>query len=234
MAALYIKTNVDATLHLARQAALAGVRRFVFLSTVKVLGESTRGRQPFNEDDPACPLDSYSQSKWEAELGLTAIGRATGMEMVIIRPPLVYGPGVKANFAALMRLAQRGWPLPMGSVNNRRSFIGVENLVDFIKACLVDPRAANQLFLVSDGCDLSTTELLRALASAAEKTARLWPAPEWLLRGLGVVLGQRAGVDRLLGSLQVDINFAKSRLDWMPPLSVAQGLRNMYENQNKS
>jgi nucleoside-diphosphate-sugar epimerase len=230
---LYRITNVEGTLHLAQQAAQAGVRRFVFLSTVKVLGESTTGRLPFTESDPACPLDGYSQSKWEAEQGLHAIARATGMEVVIIRPPLVYGPGVKANFAALMGMVQKGWPLPLGAVQNRRSFVGVGNLVDFIMVCLTDPRAANHTFLVSDDSDVSTTELLQALAFAANKPPRLWPMPEWALRGLGRALGQRARVERLLGSLQIDIRFAKSQLGWAPPHSVAQGLQHLYVNQVK-
>ncbi len=229
--ALYRRTNVDATLHLAQQAARAGVRRFVFLSTVKVLGESTSGRTPFTESDPACPSDSYGLSKWEAEQGLSAIARATGMEVVVIRPPLVYGPGVKANFAALVRAVEHGWPLPLGAVHNQRSFIGVGNLVDFILTCLQHPGAANQVFLVSDGVDLSTTELLRALASAAGKTSRLWPVPAWLLRSGAAMLGQTVRLDRLLGNLQVDIGSAQNRLAWTPPCSIAQGLRHMFGAQ---
>lgn len=228
---LYRQTNVDATLHLARQAAQSGVRRFVFLSTVKVLGESTSGRTPFTEADPARPSDGYSRSKWEAEQGLFAIACATGMEVVVIRPPLIYGSGVKANFAALARAVQRGWPLPLGAVHNQRSFLGVENLVDFIQTCLQHPAAANQIFLVSDSCDLSTTDLLKALASAAGQPSRLLPVPTWLLRGLGAVSGQTARMDRLLGDLQIDISFAKNALGWTPPFSIAHDLRMMYEER---
>lgn len=225
---LYKHTNVDGSLHLARQAARAGVRRFVFLSSIKVQGESTSGRKPFTVSDPTFPSDSYSQSKWEAEQGLFAIARITGMEVVVIRPPLIYGPGVKANFAALARAVQLGWPLPLGAVHNRRSFIGVENLVDFILTCLQHPGAANQTFLVSDGCDCSTTELLKALALAAGQPSRLLPVPASILRGLGAVSGQRARMDRLLDDLQVDISLAKNALGWMPPFTIEQGLRTMY------
>ncbi|MDD2661790.1 MAG: NAD-dependent epimerase/dehydratase family protein, partial [Methylococcales bacterium] len=155
------KVNVDGTLNLARQASAARVKRYIFISSVKVNGESTQPGHPFTEADMANPQDPYAISKFEAEQGLRQIAAATGMEVVIIRPPLVYGPGVKANFAALMRAVQRGWPLPLGAVHNLRSLVALDNLVDFILTCATHPNAANQTFLVSDGHDLSTTELVR-------------------------------------------------------------------------
>lgn len=171
--------NVGGTLNLARQAATAGVARFVFVSSVKVNGEHTRSGHAFTEADAPEPQDAYGRSKHEAEQGLRQIAADTGIEVVIIRPPLVYGPSVKANFAALMRAVQHGWPLPLGAVHNQRSLVALDNLVDFIVTCITHPQAANQTFLVSDGNDLSTTELVRGLAHAAGMPARLLPVPVW-------------------------------------------------------
>lgn len=232
-ASLYHRTNVDGTLQLARQAAAAGIRRFVFLSSVKVLGECSTGRRPFTEADPACPSDSYGQSKWDAEQGLFDIARTTGMEVVVIRPPLVYGRGVKANFASLMRAVQNGWPLPLGAVVNKRSLVGVENLADFIITCLMHRDAANEVFLVSDGCDLSTAEMVRGLATAANRPARLLPVPVWSLRIISTLMGQGARADRLLGSLQVDISKARGVLGWVPPFTPAQGFRQIFDEPRK-
>ncbi len=218
--------NVEATLNLALQAAAVGVRRFVFISSVKVNGESTSPGRAFTEVDPPNPQDAYGQSKYEAEQGLRLISADTGMEVVIIRPPLVYGPGVKANFAALMRAVQRGWPLPMGTItHNRRSLVGLDNLVDLIMTCIVHPAAANQTFLASDGGDLSTTALVRSLARAAGVSACLLPVPVWVLRIAAALLGKGAAVQRLCGSLQVDISKARDLLGWVPPVSVDEGLR---------
>lgn len=219
------RINVQGTLHLARQAAAAGVRRFVFISSIKVNGEATKLGVPFSADDLPAPLDPYGVSKMEAEQGLREISLQTGMQVVIIRPPLVYGPGAKANFAALMRAAQRGWPLPLGAVHNRRSLVALDNLVDFIVTCISHPQAANQTFLVSDGHDLSTTELVRGLARAAGVPARLLPVPVWALRAGAVLLGKGDAVQRLCSNLQVDISKARSLLGWMPPVSVDEGLR---------
>ncbi|MBC7490234.1 MAG: SDR family oxidoreductase, partial [Glaciimonas sp.] len=182
--------NVEGTLNLARQAAAAGVRRFVFISSVKVNGEATQPGRAFTEVDAAAPQDAYGQSKHEAEQGLRQLGADTGMEVVIIRPPLVYGPGVKANFAALMRAVQRGWPLPLGAVHNQRSLVALDNLVDFIVTCISHPKAANQTFLVSDGQDMSTTELVRGMAQAAAVPARLLPVPVWALQAGAALLGK--------------------------------------------
>jgi nucleoside-diphosphate-sugar epimerase len=182
-------------------------------------------REKFSEDDLPAPLDPYSVSKMEAEQGLRQITAETGIEVVIIRPPLVYGPGVKANFAALMRAVQRGWLLPLGAVHNQRSMVALDNLVDFIVTCLSHPQAANQTFLVSDGHDLSTTELVRGLARAAGVPARLLSVPVWALQAGAALLGKRDAVQRLCGNLQVDMSKARGLLGWVPPVSVDEGLR---------
>jgi nucleoside-diphosphate-sugar epimerase len=217
--------NVYATLALAQQAAKAGVQRFVFLSSVKVNGEATLPGNAFTERDAPAPQDPYGQSKHEAEQGLRQLPADTGMEVVIIRPPLVYGPGVKANFAALMRAVQRGWPLPLGAVHNQRSLVALDNLVDLIVTCLHNSAAANQTFLASDGQDLSTAELVRGMAQAAGVPARLWPVPVWALQAGASAFGKGAVVQRLCGNLQVDISKARSLLGWVPPVSVTEGLR---------
>ncbi len=219
------RVNVDGTLNLARQAAAAGVKRFVFISSVKVHGESTPPGRAFTEDDAPNPQDAYGQSKHEAEQGLRQLSADTGMEVVIIRPPLVYGPGVKANFAALMRAVQRSWPLPLGAGHNQRSLVALDNLVDFIVTCITHPKAANQTFLVSDGQDLSTTELVLGLAKAAGVPARLLPVPVWALQTGASLLGKGDAVQRLCGNLQVDISKARNLLGWVPPVSVDEGLR---------
>ena len=217
--------NVDSTLNLARQAATAGVKRFVFISSVKVNGESTQPGRVFTDADAPNPQDAYGQSKHEAEQGLRQVSAETDMEVVIIRPPLVYGPGVKANFAALVRVVKRGWPLPLGMVHNQRSLVALDNLVDFIATCITPPLAANHTFLVSDGQDLSTTELVRGIAQAAGVPVRLVPVPVWVLQTGASLLGKGNVVQRLCGNLQVDISKARSLLGWVPPASVEEGLR---------
>lgn len=220
------ETNTAATLHLARQAATAGVRRFIFVSSVKVNGECTVAGQPFTAADAPSPQDPYGISKMEAEHGLRQIAAETGMEVVIVRPPLVYGPGVKANFASLMRAVQRGIPLPLASVtNNRRSFVALDNLVDLLITCLDHHAAANQTFLVSDGEDLSTADLLLRLGRAMGKQARLFPVPPSLLQLGANILGKGDMAQRLLGNLQVDIGHTRNTLNWSPPISVDEGLR---------
>jgi UDP-glucose 4-epimerase len=219
------KVNVLGTLNLARQAAAVGVKRFVFVSSVKVNGESTPVGQAFTEADEPNPQDAYAVSKFEAEQGLREIAADTGMAVVIIRPPLVYGPGIKANFAALMRAVQRGWPLPLGAVRNQRSLVALDNLVDFVVTCITHPQAVNQTFLVSDGQDLSTTELVRGMAHAAGVPARLLPVPVWALQAGATLLGKGDAVQRLCGNLQVDISKARQLLGWVPPVSVDEGLR---------
>lgn len=218
--------NVTGSSNLARQAASAGVRRFVFISSVKVNGEETRHGRPLAAGDDPAPEDAYGISKAEAEAGLKAITAETGMEFVIIRPPLVYGPGVKGNFAAMMRAVARGLPLPFGAVtDNRRGLVALDNLVDLIVTCIDHPAAANQTFLVSDGEDLSTADLLRRLGVAMGKPARLLNIPPALLGAAAAMIGRRAVAQRLLGNLQVDISHTCRTLDWKPPISVDEGLR---------
>lgn len=219
------RVNVDGTLHLARQAAAAGVRRFVFLSSIKVNGEGTASGAPYKADDKPAPVDPYGVSKWEAECGLRALALETGMDVVIIRPTLVYGPGVKANFLSMMRWLYKGVPLPFGAIHNKRSLVALDNLVDFIVTCIKHPAAGNQTFLVSDGEDLSTTELLRRVGEALGKSARLVPVPAWMLTSGAALVGKHALSQRLCGSLQVDISKARDLLGWLPPLSVNEGLR---------
>lgn len=221
----YRRVNVAGTLTLARQAAEAGVRRFVFLSSIKVNGERTMVGRPFTADDSPDPSDPYGVSKLEAEEGLRRIARDFGMEVVVIRPVLVYGPGVKANFLTMMRLMNRRAILPLGAVNNRRSLVALENLVDLILTCLWHPRAANQTFLVSDGEDLSTTELLRRVAPALGRPIRLVRVPPQILTFMAGLVGKTDLAQRLCGSLQVDISKTRALLDWAPPLSVDEGIR---------
>ena len=223
------KVNVHGTLNLARQAAEAGVRRFVFVSSIKVNGEATETGHPFSASDASAPLDPYGVSKMEAEQGLRNIAAETDMEVVIIRPPLVYGPGVKANFQTMMRWLARGVPLPLGAIHNRRSMVALDNLVDLILTCIDHPAAANQTFLVSDGEDLSTTQLLQRLGRALGKPACLVPVPPALLKLGAALVGKPAIAQRLCGSLQVDISKTQQLLGWTPPLSVDEGLKRAAE-----
>ena len=225
------RVNVDGTLRLARQAAEAGVRRFVFVSSIKVNGEHSLPGRPFTADQTPAPGDPYGVSKCEAEAGLRALSEGTGMEVVIIRPPLVYGPGVKANFLAMMRWLQRGVPLPLGDVTeNRRSLVFLDNLVDLIVTCIDHPVAANQTFLVSDDEDLSTAALLRRMAAALGRPARLVPVPAGLITFGAKLIGRPGIAQRLCGSLQVDIGKTKALLGWPPPISVDEGLRRTAEH----
>ncbi len=220
----YRRINRDATLALAQAAAQRGVKRFVFLSSVKVNGEFSLQGQPF-QSSHAAPQDPYGVSKWEAEQGLLDIAAKTGMEVVIIRPPLVYGPGVKANFRTMMRWLHRGIPLPLGAIHNRRSLIALPNLVDFIARCLSAPRAANQTFMISDQQDLSTTQLLKSLGQALGRPARLVPVPsKWLQWSLQAT-GQSGMAQRLCADLSVDSSAATDLLGWRPPVSVEHGLQ---------
>jgi nucleoside-diphosphate-sugar epimerase len=219
------RVNTDGTLNLARQAAAAGVRRFVFLSTIKVNGEATHYGCPFTPSDLPAPQDPYGISKHEAEVGLRAIAHETGMEVVIIRPTLVYGKGARGNFKSLIKLVARGLPLPLGSIHNLRSFVGIDNLVDFITTCLEHPAAANEAFMVSDGEDLSTQDLIRRMARAMDRPARLFSIPPGLLAITAALLGKSDLVRRLCGSLQVDISKSHDLLGWKPRVSVDEGLR---------
>jgi len=219
----YRDVNTHGTLNFAHQAAASGVRRFVFVSTVKVNGEG--GTTVYSESTPPGPADPYAISKWEAEQGLRVVAKNSGMEVVIIRPPLVYGPGVKANFLSMMRWLHRGIPLPFGAIHNKRSLVAVGNLVDLLITCLDHPAAANQTFLVGDDEDLSTTELLERMAAALGKPARLIPLPSWVILAGAALLDKRDLYWRLCGSLRVDISKSRELLGWSPPVSVDEGLR---------
>ena len=228
--AQYRRVNVEGTLNLARQAAAAGVRRFVFISSIKVNGEATAPGCPFTADNTPDPADAYGRSKAEAEVQLKQVAQQTGMELVIIRPPLIYGPGVKGNFASLMRWVCRGLPLPLGAVTqNRRSLVGLDNLVDLILVCTAHPKAANQTFLVSDGEDLSTAGLVRKISKAIGQPARLLWVPTGALSFMAGLLGRAIISQRLLGSLQVDIHKTCELLDWKPTVAVDEGLRKAVE-----
>lgn len=224
------RVNVQGTANLARQAAVAGVRRLVFVSSVKVNGEQTAQGSTFTADDVCAPEDPYGISKHEAEQALRQIAAETGMEVVIIRPPLVYGPGVKANFAAMVRWLARGVPLPLGAVtHNRRSLVALDNLVDLITLCLTHPAAANQTFMVSDGEDLSTADMLRRMGNALGRPARLLPVPVGVLRLGAQLVGKPDVFQRLCGSLQVDIAKTRELLGWQPPVSVDEGFRRVAQ-----
>lgn len=228
--ALFREVNTAGTLNLARQAAEAGVRRFVFLSSIKVNGESTEKGRAFTPDAEPNPADPYALSKHEAEQGLLAVARQSGMEVVIIRPVLVYGPGVKANFAQLMRWVHRGVPLPLGAIANARSLVSLDNLVDFIRVCIDHPAAANEVFLVSDGRDLSTTDLIKGLRAHMPSSGWLIPVPSVVLRVGAALLNRRAAAQRVLGSLQVDISKNQALLRWVPPVTVEAGLKKTVDH----
>lgn len=223
------KINVEGTLQLARSAAKAGVKRFIYISSIKVNGESTEPGVPFTVADAPASADAYGISKEEAEHALKQLSHDTGMELVIIRPPLVYGPGVKANFLSMMKWIDRGVPLPLGSIHNRRSLVSVGNLVDLIVTCIDHPGAAGHDFMVSDGCDLSTTELLTGVAKALGKSARLISVPVWILHLVGSITGRKNLTQRLCGSLQVDISETRRLLNWSPPVDTETALRQTAE-----
>ena len=230
----YRRVNVVATLHLARQAAAAGVKRFIFISSIKVNGDQSPQGVPFTAVDKPEPVSAYGHSKWEAEQGLLKIAEETGMEIVVIRPPLVYGPGVKGNFARMINIVKRGLPLPLGAIHNARSMVGLDNLVDLILTCITHPNAANRTFLVSDGADLSTTDLLNSIYRVLNLSSRLIPIPAPVLYVVATLLGKKAAAQRLLGSLQVDITDTCELLDWKPPMSVEDGLRMCFEAGNRA
>lgn len=226
------KVNTFGTLNLAQQAAIAGVKRFIFVSSIKVSGESTQTGKPFRHSDKPSPEDAYGISKYEAEEGLKKIAEETGMEVVIIRPTLVYGPGVKANFLSLVNLVRKRIPLPLGLINNQRSLVAIDNLVDLIVTCIDHPNAANETFLVSDDDDVSTTELLKRIGTAFVFKPMLLPIPRWALTIPAAMLGKKSVVDRLYGSLQVDISHTKQRLNWIPPVTMGQQLAKIADSFN--
>lgn len=223
------KVNVEGTLNLAKQAAKAGVKRFVFISSIKVNGETTTEKPPFSPDDTHIPTDPYGLSKYEAEQGLKALAQETGMEVVMIRPPLVYGEGVKANFRRLITWVDKGVPLPFAAVRNQRSLVALDNLVDFIMLCMTHPKAANEVFLISDGEDVSTVELLRKVGKALGKPARLMPVPVGLMQLAAKGVGKGDVAERLFGSLQIDSSKARELLGWEPVISMDEQLRKTAE-----
>lgn len=227
------RVNLYGTAQLARAALRAGVKRFVLMSTVKVHGERTIAGQPFKESDKPNPQDAYAVSKLAGELALQDLAAGSAMEWVIIRPPLIYGPGVKANLAALARAAAKGLPLPLGAIQNHRSMVSVDNLTDFVTCCLTHPMAANQHFLVSDGHDLSTPELAKQLAMASGRVPRLPRVPVPLLKSLAALLGKSSVMSRLSDNLQVDIGKAQALLGWHPVMTVNQGLQTLGEAAQK-
>ncbi|MDQ8757218.1 SDR family oxidoreductase [Sphingosinicella sp. LHD-64] len=218
--------NCDGTVNLARRAAEQGVRRFVFISTIKVNGEATSPGRPFQADDPPQPIAPYAVSKFEAECALRDVAAASLMEVVTIRPPLVYGRAARGNFQSMVRWVRRGVPLPLGRIdNNARSMVSIDNLVDLIITCIDHPKAAGETFLVSDGEDVSTASLLRRLGRVTGKAPRLLPVPGILLRAAAGLIGRSVEADRLLGNLQIDIEKTRTRLGWQPPVSLDEGLR---------
>lgn len=221
--AAYRATNVTGALRVAAAARRAGARRFVFVSSIKAVGESSAGR-PITEADEPAPTDPYGISKLEAERALIDYGRESGLEVVIVRPPLVYGPGVRANFLQLMSAIANGVPLPLGSIAARRSLLFVDNLADALVHCTTDPRAVGETFHVTDGRDLSVSELARALATQLHAPARLIPVPVGLLSLAGRLTGRSAQVDRLIGELRLDSSHIRERLGWYPPYTVEHGL----------
>ena len=220
----YRRINVDGTTNLANQAVKAGVKRFVFLSSVKVNGERTVVSKNFKYDDIPRPEDAYGISKWEAEQALLKISKKTGLEVVIIRPALVYGERVKGNFLSLLDLVYRQVPLPFANINNLRSFIGLDNLIDLIICCIDHPKAGGKIFLVSDGEDLSTSELIRKLSKFMNKSARLFYVPQSIIRLMGHLVGKSLEVKKLLGSLRVDNCYTREVLGWSPVLSLDDSL----------
>lgn len=228
--AAFRKINVEGTVRLARRAAECGVKRFIFISSIKVNGEGTPRNKTFKATDLPAPVDAYGISKREAEYALRQVCEETGMELVVIRPPLVYGPGVKANFLSMVRWLDRGIPLPLGAIDNRRSLVAIGNLTDLVLTCIDHPAAAGEIFLVSDGEDLSTTQLLRRTALALGKSARLLPVPAGLLQAAASMVGKSGIAERLCGNLQVDIQRTCELLGWRPPINTEKALRQTVEH----
>ena len=223
--AAFREVNVAATERLATEAGKLGVRRLIFLSSIRVHGTNTNGRPPFSVEDIPVPSEAYAISKWQGEQALWQIALETGLEVCIIRPTLVYGRGAGGNFARLVKLVRRGYPLPLGAVENSRSLISLDNLVDLIDVCITHPAAAGETLLASDGVSWSTPELIRGIAKAMGRPARLWDVPLDVLRIAGGILGKTAEIDRLIGSLEVDITHTRHVLGWRPPMEMEEGLR---------
>jgi len=225
----YRKINTAGTLNLARQSAEAGVKRFIFISSVKVNGETNKLGEPFKPEDNFVPDDPYGLSKYETEQGLLVLAEETGLEVVIIRPPLVYGPYVKGNFSSMINWVNRGVPLPFGAIHNKRSLVALDNLVGFIVHCIEHPKAANEVFLISDGEDVSTTELLQKVAKAFGKQSLLVPVPTWLMAFVATLIGKENMTNKLFNSLQVDNSKACDLLGWKPVITMAEQLKKIAD-----
>lgn len=228
---IFRKSNTETTISLAQEAVKFGVKRMIFLSTIGVNGIFTEIPKKFTFKDPPSPIEPYAISKWEAEQKLLKLSKQTGLELVIIRAPLVYGQGVKGNFARLIKLVKNGIPLPFSLVRNKRSLIGIDNLIDVIIKCIDHPDAKFNTFLVSDGEDMSTPDLIRYISLAMGRSARLFPMPIYILKFIGRVLRKQYEIDRLLGSLQLDISYTREILNWTPKISVAEGIRRMVDEK---
>ncbi|MEZ8723959.1 UDP-glucose 4-epimerase family protein [Vibrio pomeroyi] len=230
----YRETNTLGTLNLAKQAAEAGVKRFVFVSSIKVNGEFTEPGAPFQPNLNNIPKDPYGLSKYEAEVALTQLSKETGLQVVIIRPPLVYGPGVKANFLSMMRIIEKGIPLPFGSIHNKRSLVYLDNLSSLILTCCEHPSAPGYTFLASDGQDVSTTKLMQTIALSMNKTPRLLPIPMSWIQWVASVIKKQHIAQRICGSLQVEARLTKDILGWVPPVTFDEGIKNTVEAYLKS
>jgi len=230
---LYLETNSRGTDALARAAARAGVRRFIFLSSVKVNGEQTQGRRFTAIDEPA-PQDAYGRSKWLGEQAVLAVARSSQMGAVVVRPPLVYGPGVRANFLTLLRWVDRGWPLPFGAIENARSLVSIWNLTDLLVRALQHPEAVGRTWMVSDDLDLSTPDLIRMIGRAMERRVALIPVPAAVLRAAGMLTGRMTAVEKLTSSLVVDITQTRGLLDWNPPFSVEESIARTVRSYRES
>lgn len=227
----YRSINVEGTLKLANQAVVAGVKRFIFLSSIKVNGEKTKKTSKYKYDDDTKPEDIYGKSKWEAEQGLWQISKQTGLQVIIIRAPLVYGPRAKGNLKSLVKLVESGLPLPFSQIKNQRSLIGIDNLVDLLIRCIDNSDASGKTFLASDDKDLSTPDLIKLIASSIGTKANLFPAPLFLLKFLSNIFGKKKELNKLTESLRVDNSYTKEILNWTPPTSVEEGIRRMVQRK---
>ncbi len=228
----YKTINVDVTKYLAEQASKAKMKRFIFLSSINVLGSNTNNKKPFFYDDKPKPITDYGLSKLEAETNLKIISKNTGLEIVIIRPPIVYGPEASGNLERLNKLVRSGIPLPFSNINNKRSLIGISNLVEVIQRCIENPNAAGKTFLVSDGEDLSTPQLINYIAKSMGRSPKLFPVPNNLLKLISKIFNKKEEMDRLLGSLQVDISYTSKTLNWVPRVRVSQEIKRMIKSGN--
>ena len=228
----YKAINIEGTTSIAEQSAKANVKRFIFLSSINVLGSNTNNKRPFFYDDNPKPITDYGKSKLEAEIKLKTISKNTGLEIVIIRPPIVYGPEASGNLKRLSNLVKSGIPLPFSKIENKRSLIGISNLVEVIKSCIENPNASGKVFLVSDGEDLSTPQLINYIAKSMGINPKLFPLPNGLLKLLSKIINKKEEMDRLLGSLQVDITYTSKVLNWTPSVSVSQEIKKMIQNDN--